>query len=235
MTNNQTIEYIQNKIKALKWKPLNDLEIEIIEENLLLTSKLKNGYSFFISETKDKEIKKENKIYFDGETYQRIMRIYLIILENNDIFINEKCSYYIFNYDKKNQTSGVDEKWILNKENIEHWTTNKQINDINAVKNYLDNIFDNSNINKIWNEEIYLKKKYNSLSTKEKEKRENKSINARLNNKIYEDEYTHMFISKINWDEDSSYYAKIWGNERDEVISYFKEMDFDRGLIPKKR
>ena len=68
-----------------------------------------------------------------------------------------------------------------------------------------------------------------------KEKRENKSINARLNNKIYEDEYTHMFISKINWDEDSSYYAKIWGNERDEVISYFKEMDFDRGLIPKER
>ena len=44
MINAQTIEYIQNKIKTLKWKPLNDLEAKIIQENILLSSKLKNGY-----------------------------------------------------------------------------------------------------------------------------------------------------------------------------------------------
>lgn len=236
MINAQTIEYIQNKIKTLKWKPLNDLEAKIIQENILLSSKLKNGYSFYINEKKDKEIKKEDILYFDGETYQRIMRTYIFFLENDGIFIDEKCSYYIFNYDKKvNPNEVKEEKWILNKKNIEHWITHKQISDIVSIIDYLENIFNDSEINRIWNGEISLKKKYNSLSVEEKNKRENKSINARLNNKLYEDEYTHMFIATVDWNENSSYYAKIWGDERDEVISYFKAMEFDRDSILEER
>ena len=164
------------------------------------------------------------------------MRTYIFFLENDGIFIDEKCSYYIFNYDKKvNPNEVKEEKWILNKKNIEHWITHKQISDIVSIIDYLENIFNDSEINRIWNGEISLKKKYNSLSVEEKNKRENKSINARLNNKLYEDEYTHMFIATVDWNENSSYYAKIWGDERDEVISYFKAMEFDRDSILEER
>lgn len=231
MIKKKVIEDIKNKLSNLGWNPIDQDDIRNIERNMQLESSPKDGYVFFINEKKDKENTVNNATCFDGKTYQRKVLIYVLFLENGNIFIDETCSYYVFPY-IKDENVLVGKQWTLDKENIDYWTTNNEINNYKNAVYYLNHLTD---IDDAWDKEIALMEKFHSLTFDESMQRMEDSLNARLNNEKFEDEFSHMLIEPIDWDEDSRFYAEMWGETPEQIEEYYRIMEQNKRQIPEKR
>lgn len=230
MIKKQVIEDIEKKLTKLGWKPLDDYDKKVIFKNLPMTKPVKSGFSFYINEKKDEEVEIEGHVFFAGKTYQRMVLVYVMFLEDGGIYIHESCSYYIFPYIKNDNFLG--KQWELDKDNIDHWTTLKTVSDYKEAIYYINHLKD---IDKAWDKENALMKKYNELPYDVLFKRMQDSLDARLNNKKYEDEYSHMHMIVVDWDEDAEYYSELWGDTEEASKEYYRILDFNRNQIPEKR
>ena len=224
------IEEVERKLTQLGWEPLDDYDKKIISKNSWVNKPVKSGFSFYINEKKDEEVEIEGHVSFAGKTYQRMVLVYVIFLEDGGIYIHESCSYYIFPYIKNDNFLG--KQWELDKDNIDHWTTLKTVSDYKEGIYYINHLKD---IDKAWDKENALMKKYNELPYEVLFKRMQDSLAARLNNEKYEDEYSHMHMIVVDWDEDTEYYAETKGNTEEESKEYYRILDFNRKQIPETR
>ena len=83
----------------------------------------------------------------------------------------------------------------MDKDYIDHWTTLKTINEYKDAIYYINHL---EYINKAWDKENALMKKYNELSTDIIIKRAQDSLEARLNNEKFEDEFSHMLMEPVD-------------------------------------
>ena len=219
MIKKKVIEDIKNKLSNLGWNPIDQDDIRNIERNMQLESSPKDGYVFFINEL-DRGI-----AALKGQP----AALHDVLFGN--IFIDETCSYYVFPY-IKDENILVGKQWTLDKENIDYWTTNNEINNYKNAVYYLNHLTD---IDDAWDKEIALMEKFHSLTFDESMQRMEDSLNARLNNEKFEDEFSHMLIEPIDWDEDSRFYAEMWGETPEQIEEYYRIMEQNKRQIPEKR